>query len=82
MTTLNPLTLALVGLRAAAMALSLHGQREAASTLNLLADSASAGHNVDAHLQEVADKLRGGESIDWDDLMGRIEAASADLHRD
>jgi hypothetical protein len=73
-------TLALIGLRAAALALSLQGQETAARTLHLLADSVEAGKNVDAHMAEVAAKLKAGEAIDWDDLRARIEAAGEALH--
>jgi hypothetical protein len=76
------LSIALLALRGVSLALSLQGQKSAASTINLLADSAEAGLNVDARMAEVAQALKSGEPIDWDDVRARIEADAADLHRD
>jgi len=74
------LSIALLALRGAALGLQLQGQTGASRTLNLLADSAAAGLNVDAHMAEVAAKLKAGEPIDWDDVEARIRADSTDLH--
>jgi len=77
---MNTLTIALIALRAAALALQLQGQRDAADTLLLLANSAEAGKNVDEHMREVAAKLTSGEPIDWADVRARAQAASDALH--
>lgn len=78
---MNALTLALIALRAAALGLSLQGEQKGAALLRLLADSAESGRNVDAHLAEVAEKLKSGDAIDWDELTARLEAAGELLHR-
>lgn len=69
-------------LRNVAQLFLVQGDRKAADTLTLLADTAESGVNVDAHMAEIARKTRAGESIDWDNVRARIEADSADLHRD
>lgn len=78
---MNPLVLALIGLRAAALALELQGQAKAANTLYSLADAAEAGKAVDDHLALVAEKLKDREASDddWADVISRIEADSARL---
>lgn len=78
MSTLSPKVLAVVGLRAAALALSLAGQASASRAINTAADAVEAGTAVDDHMQAVADKLRSGASTDadWDDLDTRIRTAS------
>lgn len=78
---MDPLTLALVGLRAAALALELQGQDKSAGTLFVLADAVEAGKNVDVHMKGVAEKLkdRSLTDEDWADVNARIEADSARL---
>lgn len=74
-------TLALIGLRGAALTLGLQGQQRASDQLYLLADAAEAGENVDARMQVVADKLkeRNSNDSDWDDVASRIAAHSDQL---
>ncbi len=74
----DPKILAVVGLRAAALALGLAGQASASRTLNSVADGVEAGTAIDAHMQLVADKLKAGASTDadWADVDARIAAAS------
>jgi hypothetical protein len=71
---------ALTALRAASLGLRLQGQVAAANALDLIAAGVESGKNVDAHMAEVAAKLKAGEPIDWVDVVARIEADSADLH--
>lgn len=79
---MNFLTLALVGLRGAALALSLGGQQRGADSLYALADMAEAGQNVDATMQAVAEKLkqRPSNDADWEDVYQRIDADRQRLH--
>lgn len=70
--------LAIVALRAAALALSLAGQSKAADALYTLADAYEAGAAVDAHMAAVAEKLKSRPltEADWADVIARIEADS------
>lgn len=74
----SPLSLALVGLRAAALALNLTGKGKAGQTLYALADAAEAGQNVDAHMATVAEKLksRSVQDSDWEEVANAIAADS------
>lgn len=74
--------LALVGLRAAALALSFAGQTKASTALYALADAAEAGKNVDDHMALVAEKLKSRTvtSADWAEVTARIEADADRLH--
>lgn len=78
---MNPLTLALIGLRAAALGLELQGQSRSSAALYALADAAESGVAVDAHMAAVAEKLKDRHSTDedWEDVVARIEADSARL---
>lgn len=78
---MNGKLLAIVGMRAAALALALAGQGRASNALYLLADAAEAGKAVDDHLNAVAEKLktRTANDADWVDVAARIEADSARL---
>lgn len=79
---MNPLTLILIGLRAAALGLELQGQSKSSSALFLLADAAEAGKNVDDHMALVAAKLkdRAATDEDWADVNARIETDFGRLH--
>lgn len=78
---MNPQLLAIIGLRAAALALALVGQTKASGALYSLADAAEAGKTVDDHMTLVAEKLKAREVTeeDWNDVAARIEADSARL---
>lgn len=78
---MDVLTLALIGLRGAALGLSLQGQRSASDALLSLADAAEAGKNVDEHMAIVAAKLKDRNSTpaDWEDVAARINAHSEQL---
>lgn len=78
---MNALTLALIGLRAAGLALELQGQSRSANSLYALADAAEAGKAVDDHMNAVAEKLkdRSATDEDWEDVTARIESDSARL---
>lgn len=78
---MEPKVLAVIGLRAAALALTLTGQSRAAGALYALADGAEKGANIDAHMADVAAKLkdRSATDADWTDVAARIEADSARL---
>lgn len=72
--------LAVIGLRAAALALSVAGNTKGASALYATADLVTAGKATDAHMQLVADNLNAGVTPDWDGLQARIDADRAALH--
>lgn len=78
---MNSLSLGLVSLRAAALALLVSGNTRAAETLYALADAAAAGQAIDAHMAEVARLLEGRAVTDaeWQDVLGRIQTASETL---
>jgi hypothetical protein len=80
---MEPKALAVIGLRAAALALVLTGQSRAGNALYALADAADAGANIDAHMAEVAAKLkdRSATDADWTDVAARIEADSQRLQQ-
>jgi hypothetical protein len=85
MDTTETKTLALIAVRAAALGLAATGQGAASQALLLLASAAESGANIDAHMAEVARKLKAGVALDdalWADLTARIQAASAELHKD
>lgn len=79
---MNITTLILIALRSAALGLSLApGQDKMANNLYLLADVIEAGKATDAHMAEIAEKLksRSVTDDDWSDVMERIEKHSATL---
>lgn len=79
---MNPTLLAVVSLRAAALAAELAGRPSTASALRSLANLIESGIAVDAHLAEVAEKLKSRElsDADWSDVANRIHADAARLH--
>ncbi|MCL2161929.1 MAG: hypothetical protein FWH56_08640 [Betaproteobacteria bacterium] len=83
--TINFNTLAIVGLRAAGLAVSLSGEasntQKTSQSLYLLADLLEAGKATDTHMAAVAEKLKNREITqeDWDDVFARITADSARL---
>ena len=79
---MNPQILAVISLRAAALAATLAGRTSTASALYSLADLIESGHAVDAHMAEVAATLKDREltDSDWSDVANRIHADSARLH--
>lgn len=79
---MNPTIIALLSLRAAALAATLAGQASTGNALYALADLVESGRATDAHLAEVAEKLKSREltDADWDDVRARIEADAARLH--
>jgi hypothetical protein len=79
---MNPVLLAVVTLRAAALAASLAGRSSTASALYSLADLTESGAAVDSHMADVAAKLKDREltDADWSDVANRIHADSARLH--
>lgn len=77
-------TIALIGLRGTALALSLQGQQQAADHLYLLADSIEAGRHVEARMAIIAEKLKreNSTSADWSDVTARIAMHSDQLQGD
>ena len=75
---MDKVTLAVIGLRASALALTLSGQVKAANSLYALADLVEAGRASDAHMELVAEKLKTRDitDADWDDVISRIETDS------
>ncbi len=80
---MNGLLLAVVGIRAAALALLLSGNTVASQRLYTLADLIEAGKATDEHMRLVAEKLKNGGPTEeeWSELMDRIEADHAELQR-
>lgn len=72
---MNGVTLAIIGLRAAALALLVAGDTKSSQRMYLLADLVESGKATDDHMQLVAEKLKAGPIVDadWDDVMQRIE---------
>lgn len=81
---MSPVVLALLALRAAALAANLAGRSSTASALYSLADLVESGRATDAHMAEIAEKLKSREltDADWSDVANRIHADSARLHSD
>lgn len=79
---MNPTLLAVVSLRALALAASLAGRPSQANALYALADLVASGVATDAHMQEVADKLAQREltEADWVEVHARIQADRNALH--
>lgn len=79
---MNPILLAVVSLRAAALGLAIAGQTRASDSLYAVADAIEAGRATDEHMQLVAEKLKSGAitDADWDDVARRIGDARAELH--
>lgn len=79
---MNPLLIALVSLRSAALALSLGGNQRASDSLYSVADAIEAGRATDEHMRLVADKLKERDltSVDWDDVEQRIRQDADRLH--
>ncbi|MGL4478814.1 MAG: hypothetical protein ACRCVK_11370 [Aeromonas veronii] len=76
---MNPALTTLLLLRSISVLAGLQGKSALAQSLDLIADAAVAGVNVDAHMQQVADDLKAGKEPDLEDLRARIEAESARL---
>ena len=86
-------TLAVVGLRAAGLAVLLSSNesdpqkaqktQKINQSLCLLADLLEAGKATDAHMAAIAEKLKSRDITkeDWDDVFARIESDSARLQR-
>jgi hypothetical protein len=73
--------LTLIGLRAAALSLSLSGQPKAAGAVYLLADAVEQGRATEEHMRLVAAKLNTREinDDDFDEVQARIEGDSSRL---
>lgn len=82
---MDPITLILIGLRAAALGLSLSGgNTKRGEQLYQLADLVEAGKLTDEHMRKVADMLkdRNATDADFDDVLARISAHRDELHKD
>lgn len=78
---MNPITVLLVSLRSAALAVDLAGRSSTADALYGVADAFEAGKATDEHMALVAQKLKSRDitDMDWTEVLGRIEADSARL---
>jgi hypothetical protein len=78
---MNPVILAVLSLRAAALAATIAGQPATGNALYALADLVESGVATDEHMREVAEKLKDRELTqdDWDEVRARIVADSARL---
>lgn len=81
---MNSTLIALLSLRAAALAASLAGSASTARALYASADLIESGRATDEHMALVAAKLKERDltDADWADVATRIEADSARLHQD
>jgi hypothetical protein len=79
---MDKITLALIALRASALAAVLTGQTKLADQLYRLADFVAAGMATDEHMKAVADKLatRNATDADFDEVLERIELHRTELH--
>lgn len=79
---MNPILLTVIGLRSAALALLLAGDRRSSDALYSVADAVEAGRATDEHMRLVAEKLKARDLTqeDWDDVLKRIEDDAARLH--
>lgn len=78
---MNGITLAVIGLRSAALAIDLAGRATTADSLYRLADLIDAGKATDDHMALVAERLKAHNigTADFEDVIARIEADSAAL---
>lgn len=78
---MNPQIIAVITLRAAALAATLAGRSSTGSALYSLANLIESGQAVDAHMAEVATKLKDRTltDADWSDVANRIHADAARL---
>lgn len=82
---MEPMTLILIALRAAALGLGLSGSNNRRSEqLYQIADLVEAGALTDEHMKDVADLLkdRNSTDADFENVLDRIKAHRAELHRD
>jgi hypothetical protein len=79
---MNPVIVVLIALRSAALASAIAGQVRVADGLYALADAVEAGRATDAHMAEIAAKLkeRNIDAQDWDDVARRIAEDRSRLH--
>lgn len=79
---MDKILLAVIALRASALAALLGGQTKLSEQLYRLADFVSAGVATDEHMKDVAEKLasRNAVDADFDDVLERIELRRAELH--
>jgi hypothetical protein len=79
---MNPLVYVLIALRSAALAVGVAGRTRTADSLYAVADAIEAGRATDAHMAQVADKLKARDitDADWDEVVARIETDAARLH--
>ena len=72
---MTPTLIALVTLRSLSAVVATQGKPEIGNALAAVIAAYEAGKNVDAHMQEIADKLRDDVPLDdWDTLTTRIDA--------
>lgn len=81
---MDTISIVLVALRAAALSLSIAGEKRTSDSLYTLSDLVEAGRITDDHMRLVAEKLRERDltKLDWDDVIARATADSARLHAD
>ncbi len=78
---MNPTIIALLAVRSAALAATLAGRASTGNALYALADLVESGRATDAHMAEVAEKLKNREltDADWADVHARIAEDAARL---
>lgn len=77
---MDPITIALIALRAVGTVFSMQGRPEISNTINDAITAYEAGKNVDAYMQEIADALNdGAELATWDDIRARINSEVDDF---
>jgi hypothetical protein len=79
---MDKISLALIALRASALAAVLTGQTKLGDQLYRLADFVAAGVASDEHMAAIAEKLatRNATDADFAEVLERIELHRAELH--
>jgi hypothetical protein len=76
---MDPKLLAVISLRSLASLFLLQGRPKQAAALNAAADAIEAGVNVDARMQELADRLKNDDGPSWLDLQIALEKETAEF---
>ncbi len=70
---MNPVTVAILTLRALSTLFTTAGRATESKALGQIADGLEAGQSVDLHMKAVADALKAGDAADWAGVAQRIQ---------
>ncbi len=76
---MDPQLFIMMMMRSVGFLANSQGKQNLSDSMNLMADAASAGLNIDSHMRKVAEELAAGREPDLADLRKRIEQESARL---